>query len=220
MLDQTVRLFNNLNVSSGSTDLSAAALIRVTATRLFAEQGYAAVTVRQIAAAAGVSPALVIHHYGSKERLRTVIDERVAAFVESMLATLAEAPGEGGSASIAELFVVQVEREPAMAAYVRRLLADGSPAGISLFERLYQATQAGMQALGQAGVVRPAHDEQVRNAFLLANDLAMILLRPHITQVTGVDPLSRTGMNRWSAEVFDVYSNGVFREGESDEPSD
>ena len=191
-------------------DLSAAAAIRVAATQLFAEHGYAAVTVRQIAAAAGVSPALVIHHYGTKEQLRAAIDERVAAFVESILAALAATPGEGGSASIAELFAVQVEREPAMAAYVRRLLADGSPAGISLFERLYQATQIGMRALSQAGVVRPSDDGPVRNAFLLANDLAMILLRPHIAQVTGVDPLSRDGMNRWSAEVFDVYSNGVF----------
>lgn len=197
-------------MSSDPADLSAAAAIRVVATELFAEQGYAAVTVRQIAAAAGVSPALVIHHYGSKEQLRAVIDERVAAFAESMLAALATAAGEGGSASVAELFAVQVEREPAMAAYVRRLLVDGGPAGISLFERLYQATQAGMQALGKAGVVRPAHDEPIRNAFLLANDLAMVLLRPHITQVTGIDPLSRTGVSRWSAEAFEVYSNGVF----------
>lgn len=197
-------------MSSDPADLSAAAAIRVAATQLFAEQGYAAVTIRQIAAAARVSPALVIHHYGSKEQLRAVIDERVAAFAESMLAALATVPEEGGSAPVAELFAIQVEREPAMAAYVRRLLADGSPAGISLFERLYQATQAGMRALGQAGVVRPAHDDPVRNAFLLANDLAMVLLRPHIAQVTGIDPLSRTGVSRWSAEVFDVYSNGVF----------
>jgi AcrR family transcriptional regulator len=166
-------------------------------TELFAEQGYAAVTVRQIAAAAGVSPAPVIHHYGSKEQLRAAIDERVAAFVESMLAALAETPGEGGSASGAELFAVQVEREPAMAAYIRRLLADGSPAGISLFERLYQATQIVMRALSQAGVVRPADDERVRNAFLLANDLAMILLRPRRvnpgTAVTVVRPAALVG---------------------------
>ena len=48
-----------------------------------------------------------------------------------------------------------------------------------------------------------------RNAFLLSNDLAMLLLRPHISQVIGVDPLARAGLVRWSAEVFDVYSGGV-----------
>lgn len=36
---------------------------------LFSEHGYKGVTVRDIAAAAGVSPALVIKHYGSKAEL-------------------------------------------------------------------------------------------------------------------------------------------------------
>lgn len=39
------------------------------ARRLFFEHGYKKVTVRDIAAAAGVSPALVIKHYGSKAQL-------------------------------------------------------------------------------------------------------------------------------------------------------
>ena len=82
---------------------------------LFAERGYAEVTVRQIASAAGVSPALVIHHYGSKDKLRAVLEERVAAFVESMLAELARAPEQGGSSTVAELFASRLDREPAMA---------------------------------------------------------------------------------------------------------
>jgi len=199
-----------MNVGSDRADLTAAAAIRIAAMELFAERGYADVTVRLIASAAGVSPALVIHHYGSKERLRAVLEERVAAFVESMLAELARVPEEGGSASVGGLFADRLEREPAMAGYIRRLLCDGGPAGVTLFQRLYQATQVGMQALEQAGVVRPARDEPVRDAFLLSNDLAMLLLRPHISQVVGIDPLARDGLVRWSAEVFDVYSAGVF----------
>jgi hypothetical protein len=70
-----------------------------------------------------------------------------------------------------------------------------------------------MQALEQAGVVRASRDQPVRDAFLLSNDLATLLLRPHISQVTGIDPLSRDGLVRWSAEVFDVYANGVFETG-------
>ena len=79
-----------------------------------------------------------------------------------------------------------------------------------MFERLYEATGAGLRALEQAGVVRPSRDGPVRDAFLLSNDLAMLLLRPLISQVTGVDPLARDGLVRWSAEVFDVYTGGVF----------
>lgn len=197
-------------MSSDPADLTAAAAIRIAAMKLFAERGYADVTVRQVASAAGVSPALVIHHYGSKENLRAVLEERVAAFVESMLADLVRVPEEGGSANVAELFADRLEREPGMAGYVRRLLADGGPAGVDLFGRLYEVTRAGMQALEQAGVVRPSNDEAVRNAFLLSNDLAVLLFRPHLSQVAGIDPLSRDGLVRWSAEVVDVYSHGVF----------
>ena len=91
-------------MSSDPADLTAVAAIRIAAMGLFAERGYAEVTVRQIASAAGVSPALVIHHYGSKENLRSVLEERVAVFVESLLADLARVPEEDGSASVAGLF--------------------------------------------------------------------------------------------------------------------
>lgn len=39
------------------------------AVQLFPERGYAATSVRDIAAAAGVDPALIIRHFGSKEQL-------------------------------------------------------------------------------------------------------------------------------------------------------
>lgn len=43
--------------------------IAAAAGRLFAAHGYAGTSVRAVAAAAGVDPALVIRHFGSKERL-------------------------------------------------------------------------------------------------------------------------------------------------------
>ena len=54
---------------SSADDLQAHARIRDAALRLFGEQGIKGTTVRQMAEAAGVSAALVIHHFGSKERL-------------------------------------------------------------------------------------------------------------------------------------------------------
>ncbi|MEP6598363.1 MAG: TetR family transcriptional regulator [Actinomycetota bacterium] len=48
---------------------STAEQILVSARRLFAERGYQATTVRAIAAAAGVNPALVHHFFGTKEQV-------------------------------------------------------------------------------------------------------------------------------------------------------
>jgi len=178
--------------------------------RLFAGRGAAAVTVREIAAAAGVSPGLVMHHYGSKDGLKNAVDRRAVAFFEEMLGELARIGEQDGGVSLAELFAARLEHEPAMVDYVRRLLLDGGEAADALFAKLFEATMAGMASLAQAGIVRPARDEQIRTAFLLANDLSLVLLRRQIAQATGTDPLSREGLVPWTAAVMDVYTAGIF----------
>ena len=55
-------------------DLTARARIRDSAIVYFGRHGFQSATVRAIAADAGVSPALVIHHFGSKDGLREACD--------------------------------------------------------------------------------------------------------------------------------------------------
>jgi TetR/AcrR family transcriptional regulator, regulator of cefoperazone and chloramphenicol sensitivity len=191
-------------------DLRAAAVIRETAMWLFADRGAAAVTVREIAAAAGVSASLVMHHYGSKDGLKNAVDRRAVAFFEDMIGEFARLGEEGGSASLAELFAARLDSEPVMMEYIRRLLLDGGEAADALFAKLMDATAAGMRSLEEAGVVRPAPDERIRAAFLMANDLSLVLLRRQIARATGTDPLTREGLGTWTAAVMDIYTNGVF----------
>ncbi len=220
-------MFKILNVRIARDDLRAEAVIREAATRLFADRGAAAVTVREIAAAAGVSAGLVMHHFGSKDGLRAAVDRRAVAFFEEMIGELARTGEEGGSASLAELFAARLESEPVMVEYVRRLLLDGGEPASALYGRLFDATLKGMRALVDAGVARPAEDERVRAAFLLSNDLSLVLLRRQIARAAGTDPLTRQGLIAWSAAVMDVYTHGVFAApaaptapGEPGEPGD
>ena len=74
-----------LYMRSAPDDRTAWAVIRDEALRLFAERGPDAASVRQIAAAAGVSPGLVSHHFGSKDGLRDAVDAHVLAMFEAML---------------------------------------------------------------------------------------------------------------------------------------
>lgn len=210
VLTDAEQMVSILNVRTERGDLRAAAVIRDAAMQLFAERGAAAVTVREIAAAAGVSPGLVMHHYGSKDGLKDAADRRAAAFFEEMLGELARTGEEGGSASLADLLAARLEDEPVMVDYVRRLLLDGGDAASALFEKLFDASEAGMRSLVDAGIARPAQDERTRTAFLLANDLALLLLRRQITRVTGTDPLARAGLAAWTAAVMDVYTGGIF----------
>ena len=203
-------MFSVLNVRTERGDLRAAAVIRDAAARLFAERGAAAVTIREIAATAGVSPGLVMHHYGSKEGLQDAVDRRAAAFFEEMLGELGRVGEEGGSASLAELLAVRLKDEPVLVNYVRRLLLDGGDAADALFSRLFEATEAGIRVLVDAGVIRPAADGRTRTAFLLANDLSLLMMRRQIARVTGTDPLARDGLAAWTAVVMDVYARGIF----------
>src|ERR1019366_10577616 len=114
-------------------DLTAAAAIRETAMRLFAQRGAAAVTIRQIAAEAGVSPSLVIHHYGSKEGLREAVDKRAIALVDALVTELTTSSSGGPSASLAAALSSELERDPLLPAYMRRLLIDGGKPAETLF---------------------------------------------------------------------------------------
>jgi AcrR family transcriptional regulator len=57
------------------------------ASRLFAAHGPDAVTIRPIATAASLSPALVVHHFGPKEGLREAVAQRVPALFKVSVST-------------------------------------------------------------------------------------------------------------------------------------
>jgi AcrR family transcriptional regulator len=199
-------------------DLTAAAQIREAAMRLFADRGVAGVTVRDIASEAGVSPSLVIHHYRTKGGLKAAVDERVSTALAQLLTEVLDPPeGALTSASMAAVIAARFASEPALPAYLRRLLVDGGAPANALFRRLYDASAGAMAIFDRAGIVRPAGDETARLVFLLANDMAMLILREQIAGILGVDPMTADGMTRWSDAVMDVYTRGLLIAPEKEE---
>src|SRR5215813_7667538 len=82
--------------------------IAAAARRQFAEVGYDRATIRSIAAAAGVDPALVIRFHGSKDALfRTVMD--LPPQVSETIVRLAEGPRETVGRRLAEVIVAALE---------------------------------------------------------------------------------------------------------------
>jgi TetR/AcrR family transcriptional regulator, regulator of cefoperazone and chloramphenicol sensitivity len=195
-------------------DRTARAVIRDEALRLFSGRGPDGVSVRQIAAAAGVSPGLVLHHFGSKEGLRRAVDEHVLGLFDRMLAGMTgEHAGDlydpAASGSVAEAVVKYLPADSPVPGYLRRLLLADGEAGRELFRRLFRLSAATLDALAAAGMAAPGSDPPVRAAFLLVNDLAVLLLRDHLTEVLGIDPLSGPGMTRWAGEVLAIYGAGL-----------
>lgn len=208
------------------SDLTARATIRNEALRLFAEHGPDAVSLRQIAAAAGVSPALVVHHFGSKSGLRAAVDDYASSVFDTLLdevmavpdptsrpptTEVTARPPSGQSESIATAIGRALPPDSPLPSYLRRLLLSGDPAGIRLFRRWHTATVRLLTTLAEQRLLAPHEDTPLRAALLLANDLAMILLRDLIREVLGIDPLTPDGLRRWAAEVAALYTPGLWR---------
>ncbi|WP_432034831.1 TetR/AcrR family transcriptional regulator [Streptomyces cucumeris] len=196
-------------------DRTTRAIMRDEALRLFAERGPESVTVRQIATAAGVSAGLVVHHFGSKEGLHREVDQYVLAVFEAMLGELT---GEGGAelldpgtgaGSLSEVFARHLPAGSPLPGYLRRLLLSDTDAGRLLFRRLFDLSRAALDGLATAGLAAPGREPAVRAALLLANDLAVFLLRDRLTEVLGTDPLSADGMARWAPEMLSIYAGGL-----------
>jgi AcrR family transcriptional regulator len=197
-------------------DLTARATIRNAALRLFADRGPDAVTVREIAKQAGVSPALVLHHFGSKDGLRAEVDAFAAQAFDAVFEVLPTdelvelLAGEGSTGSLAEAFVRGFPPGSPLPAYLARLFLTNDPAGAALFARFYGATRRLLDVMVEMGAARPSDDPDVRAAFFLVNDLALILLRNPIAAAIGADPMTVDGINRWAREASAIYAEGAF----------
>ncbi|MEO6886989.1 MAG: TetR family transcriptional regulator [Jatrophihabitantaceae bacterium] len=198
-----------------SDDLTAAAKIRDAAMNLFGERGEASVTVRDIAAAAGVSPGLVIHHYKSKDGLKAAVDERALSMLKDMLAKSSDPQASANSTAqsmsqMTDAFADEIAQFPTLLPYLRRLLVDGGDSTAALFRSMFEATRDALSRMQSAGLVARTNDEDARAAFLLVNDLGAVILREQITDVLGVDPMSPDGIVRWGTAVLEAYSEPVY----------
>ncbi|MDO8121816.1 TetR family transcriptional regulator [Isoptericola sp. b490] len=144
-----------------SDDVTARARIRDAAIRRFAADGFRA-GVRAIAADAGVSPALVLHHFGSKDGLRRACDEHVLAVVAQVKT---EALATAGPDQLLAQMAAVEELAPLVAYQLRSMLAGGDLAR-ALLEDFMTSARQWVAAGVEAGTLRPSRDEEARVRYL------------------------------------------------------
>jgi len=193
---------SSLPVSPG--DLTAAARIRRTAVEAFANQGDAA-SLRRIADAAEVSPALILHHFGSKAGLRAACD----AWVLDLVAEKVER-GEAASLAVSEL-------SGAPTTYLARMLLDGGDRADGLMDALMRLARQYLRSGGDATAV-PMDDEIATALVLVVNGLAPAILRGQIdrllTTPRAVDSTtSNAPLRRYSAASARLLEGGLHPEG-------
>jgi AcrR family transcriptional regulator len=192
------------------SDLTTKARIRDAAMKLFAVHGVAASSMRAAAAAAGVSPGLVVHHFGSKAGLIRAVDESVIARIDL---TLSEVPIEGSDPELiarrAEIVAAFLRRQPALCDYLARALVERTEASAELFHRLF-AFAARDKRLIDAGALRADADPFWRAMHQVILIVGPLLLRPLIERELGGELLSDENVARWTKARTDLLQHGLY----------
>lgn len=159
----------------------ARAAIAAAAGTLFAERGYDRTSLRAIAAAAGVDPALVTHYFGSKQRLFVEVTQ-LPVEPELVVAQLLDGPREEAGRRLAH-FLVGVLESPDGRARVTGLVrsAASAPEAAALLRQLIETRLVGPIA-GALGTDRP----ELRATLVGTHVVGLVMVR----LVVGVEPLA------------------------------
>ena len=167
--------------------------------------------MRQIAEQADVSPALVVHHFGSKGGLRRAVVEHVRDWMEELFDLSGEegvlremAAGEW--TSIGEVLQHALPEGSPVIPYLRRLIMSGDPLATELLTSWHRRTVEIFRVWDEAGLALAGPDPQIRAAMAMSADLGTLLLADHWQQVLGFDPLHGEGLARWTEEAMRFYS--------------
>jgi AcrR family transcriptional regulator len=184
-------------------DLTARARIRDAALIQFAERGVKGATIRGIAEAAGVSPGLVQHHFGSKEALREACDTYAMEVTRRTSETPTSKMADPGFLSVMMRTALPVRR------YVARAMVDDSPAASALFDEMVHFTEQYLEYPAPGFGTPHTSDPRAYAVALVAVGLGPLVLHQHLSRVLGADILSIEGYPRFALATVEVLADDL-----------
>lgn len=153
--------------------------IRATALRLFAAQGAAATSLREVAREAGVAPGLVVHHFGGKDGLRSAVDEFVVdLFRVAVDSVPLDGPADEVIAARDRAAAQMFEENPEAVDYLRRAVVTPDPGAEGLARMLMEETIRRTQTLRDHGIARSRIPLEEQAVAVLVRQLGTLLLQP------------------------------------------
>lgn len=190
-------------------DLHAKARIRDAAVSRFGQEGFG-IGLRAIAVEAGVSPALIVHHFGSKAGLREACDEHVLRVVtEAKL----DSVGPGGPEQMLMQLAAIDEYAPAAAYAVASLVAGGDLAR-RLVERMTVMTAEFLEAGVASGSIKPSRDPVGRARYQTLSGLGLLMVAYRLRAEDG-EPFDLQAVFADVADeivgpALELYTDGLF----------
>lgn len=177
----------------------------------FGQRGVQGASLKAIAQDAGVSPALILHHYGSKDALRVACDERVAEVVRT---AKTETVAGGPHVDPMVMLAAHAESRPVLR-YLARTLTDGSPHVNDLIDEMVEDALLYTAEAERAGFVRPSAEPRARVVVLLLWSLGALVLHDHLKRLLDVDLVDGTAGSPvpYFRAVLEIYTEGVLTDG-------
>lgn len=186
-------------------DLTTKARIRDAALARFPRDGFGATTIRAVAADAGVSPGLVVHHFGSKEGLRQACDEYVVSrFRQTKLAAMEE-----GNMFSPNFAASAYRMAQPLLRYFGWALARGHSAADDLFDEMVRESIEISRIAVERGMIHDSPDLEKRTAVQLSLQLGMAVLHAHLERNIGIDMLTAEGIADLTPVLLEIFS-GLF----------
>lgn len=187
-------------------DLTAVARIRDAAIDQVGQHGFS-VGLRAIAQAAGVSAALVIHHFGSKDGLLRVCDDYIAGEIKqakSESLTTASDPASWLTA------VAEIESFATMTAYLVRSMQAGGDLAKAFWQQMVDNAEEYLEEGVRAGTLKPSRDPKARAKFLSINSGGGLLLYLQMhDNPTDLRAVLRDYAEDMMLPALELYSNGL-----------
>jgi TetR/AcrR family transcriptional regulator, regulator of cefoperazone and chloramphenicol sensitivity len=199
-------------VSTRTSDLTAYARIRDAALELFADRGVLATSIRDVAAAAGVSAGLVQHHFGTKAELRDAINDHVVSIAAD---AFSELPTEGDPTEIQQQMgdrVTAFVRDNSIALrYVARGVADRDEGAIGIFDAFVAISARQWDRLAEHGMLRPDADLDWAALHVVVLNLASVLMRHAIERHLPAPFTDQHELERWNQASNALFQHGLYR---------
>lgn len=177
----------------------------------FAESGVAATSIRDVAAAAGVSPGLVQHHFATKDKLREAVNEYVVARAAEIFAELPS--GESAEEIQRELgdrVTGLVREHPEAILYVGRLAADEDPSALEIFDAFLEIANSQWRRLAEEGVLRPDVDIGWAALQAIVLILGSALFEGAIGRHLPAPWRSPEQLERWNRANSELFRHGLY----------
>jgi AcrR family transcriptional regulator len=186
-------------------DLTAAARIRDAAIEQFGEHGFG-VGLRAIADAAGVSAALVIHHFGSKDGLRKACDDHITDEIRSGKSEAMRSPDP--ATWFAQL--AEIDSYAPLMAYLVRSMQAGGELAKTLWRTMIDDAEVYLDEGVRSGTLKPSRDPRARAKYLTITGGGgfLLYLQMHDSP-TDVRAVLRDYAREMVLPALEIYTDGL-----------